>query len=86
MLRAEDICQIYRNREQGLTQVLTIDLEKFEGVIPDYKSEREDAFQLFHPEFGRRDFFKGFVNKNIICQPVTLRGKNGDKEELQMML
>lgn len=37
MMKAEDLCQIYRKKEHGMIHVLTIDSEKFEGAIPDLK-------------------------------------------------
>jgi uncharacterized protein YjaG (DUF416 family) len=84
MIKAEDISSIYKNKENGITHTLTIDLgklvtfnyhiERFEGVIPDLRqSDREETFNGFRPEFARRDLIKGVYNKNTMCQPVNLK-------------
>ena len=77
MLKASDVCSMYKKREQGMTHTLTIDfgkespsplcnlvfLEKFEGVVPDLKHEKEVTFLGFKPEFTKREFFKGVYQK-----------------------
>ena len=45
MLKGEDIITIYRKKEFGQTHTLTIDTEKFEGILIDLK--REAAHQTF---------------------------------------
>jgi hypothetical protein len=55
IIKADDVSSVFKKKENGLTHTLTIDLgnkyihclsflERFEGVIPDLKADRDETF------------------------------------------